>query len=410
MNAVRKLSTLDYVFTALSGPTTPFDFAIVLHFSQPLNLEALNEGALSARKTFPTSSSIVYRNRWEYVDVDSTVDYVALQDSRLSEATINNFITRQFDLRVGPPYSQLLISIGQKEWILVTRFHHAAADGLSAAMWLAHQLAVASGHSEPQHQPSNGNEPVLKTQRTAVRRSRFSYPNASESLSSLQLLRNGIRRWTTLEFDATELKTKCRRAGGFTYNDLLATCTLETFVEWNREHNGSADVGLWFPVNIRRGSVNGFGNGTSRIRLYPRWDKRDCIADKARSVRSQIKWCLENGEWMIPNTPWLRRLPRWVTRPAMGWYLNQSTVDMATGVFTHVDSHAISFGEAFQNVDRIECIGLLHPRQAVAINGTTHRNITSLTLTYDSGLLTKTNAAELVNLYLEQIEKARQEI
>jgi hypothetical protein len=94
----------------------------------------------------------------------------------------------------------------------------------------------------------------------------------------------------------------------------------------------------------------------------------------------------------------------------MAWYLNQPSVDMGTGVFTHVDSSALDFGEVFQTVNRIACVGLLHPRQVVAINGTTHRNTTSLTLTYDSGLFTEVDAADLSNLYQAQIEKARKEL
>ncbi len=409
MNVTRKLSTLDYIFTALSSASTHLDFAVTLHFSHALNLEAINLGAASACKTYPITSSVVYRNRWELVGADKTIEYAALRDSSLSEAAVRNFLTRQIDLRVHPPYAQLLIIIDHNESILVTRFHHAAADGLSAATWLAHQLGVAFGQLEPTQQPASSHEPKIKSLPRSVRRSKFSYDQASETLSS-QLLPNGIRRWVTFAFKSDHLKSRCRRAGGFTYNDLLATCALETFVDWNQRHHRSTEVGLWFPVNIRQGSVNGFGNGTSRIRLYPRYNREANIADKARAIRSQIKWCTDNGEWVIPNSPWLQRLPRWATRPAMSWYLNQPSVDMATGVFTHVDSHSLNFGEVFQTVDRIECIGLLHPRQAVAINGTTHQKVTSLTLTYDSGLLTTSNAEKLATLYHEQIEKARQEL
>ena len=39
-----------------------------------------------------------------------------------------------------------------------------------------------------------------------------------------------------LKSPAAELREGCRRAGGFTYNDLLATCALQVFTRWNRLH------------------------------------------------------------------------------------------------------------------------------------------------------------------------------
>jgi len=60
----------------------------------------------------------------------------------------------------------------------------------------------------------------------------------------------------------------------------------------------------------------------------------------------------------------------------------------------------------FDFVKRIECVGLLHPFHALAINGATHNGKTWLTFTYDSGLLTKADATRLKTLYQEQIELA----
>jgi hypothetical protein len=78
---------------------------------------------------------------------------------------------------------------------------------------------------------------------------------------------------------------------------------------------------------------------------------------------------------------------------------------MATGVFSHVDRWG-GTSEAFTHVDRIECVGLLHPRQNLAINGATHQGQTWLTFTYDTGLLRATDVDELVEMYNRQIQLA----
>ena len=65
---------------------------------------------------------------------------------------------------------------------------------------------------------------------------------------------------------------------------------LETLREWNQQHhtNGQPRVGLWLPMNIRRESYAGFGNGTSRIRLYARYAPSASLIEKAREVRRQV--------------------------------------------------------------------------------------------------------------------------
>jgi len=202
------------------------------------------------------------------------------------------------------------------------------------------------------------------------------------------------------------LQKACRRAGGFTYHDLLATCTLEVFKHWNNRPK----IGLWVPMNVRRESREGFGNGTSRIRVYANYDHDMSLVEKCRAVRRQVTWTTKNGEWVVPEVPWLIRLPDSIAGPMLRGYLQLPKIDMATGVFTHAGSWLANAGEAFKHVERIECVGLLHTRQNVAINAATHTGHTWLTFTYDPALLTADEVKQLTRLYSEQIAQARQEL
>src|SRR6185312_2620652 len=92
-----------------------------------------------------------------------------------SRSAIGRFIDEPFDLRHQPPVRQILIVNGPSSASLVTRFHHSAADGLSAALWLGHQLNVAYGLEEVELQraPFTGLE--LRKLPASVRRSQFAF-------------------------------------------------------------------------------------------------------------------------------------------------------------------------------------------------------------------------------------------
>ena len=274
-------------------------------------------------------------------------------------------------------------------------------------MWLGHQLSIAYGLDPAVTRA----ELSLRRAETSVRRSKFAYEGACDPLWTTKSTRSGTRHWITRDFACADLRRACARAGGFTYSDLLATCVLEVFSQWNHRHsrNGRPRVGVWLPMNIRSRSSEGFGNGTSRIRLYASYDASASLIEKAREVRRQVAWSTENGEWAVPELPFLTVLPGCITGPALRGYLNRPSIDMATGIFTHADRWG-GAGEAFKHVERIECVGLLHPRQRLAINGATHRGQTWLTFTYDTGLMSAVEAEELARMYEQQIELAQAEL
>ena len=396
-----KLSTLDYIVSVMDCPPSQLDFTIILSFNHRLDIDALRRGATSARNLFPTSGSRLKNNRWIH---DSTHEGVLEFATRPDD--VRTFVNRRIDLTEEPPICQLLADHGRT---LVTKFHHAAADGTSASLWLNHQLAVAAGLDQAQTQRAHFSQLALKNSQTSVRRSQFAYQTASEQLWTLPVERSGIRDWQSVTFEADGLRKKCREQRVFTYNDLLATAALEVFSRWNREQScqDTPRIGLWLPVNIRTRSNEGFGNGTSRIRIYASYPHTMSFIDKCREVRRQISWCINHGEWVVPDVNALTRIPRWMTGPVLRRHLTRASLDMATGVFSHVDGWNRR-GELFNALTGVECVGLLHPFQALAINGVTHNGNTWLTFTYDAGLFETEHVERIVEMYIEQIEEAGQ--
>lgn len=402
-----KLSVLDYAFSLLDSADSPQDFTIILHLHGSLSIDALRAGAASAMTRFPVSSCTLKKRNWT-----CTATPPSLPLNGNGQPSLERFVNERFDVRRESPVRQVLFVDSETEARLVTRFHHTAADGLSAALWLGHQLSVACGLTKSETVAAVGDEISLRQSESSVRRSVFAYHGASDPLWTTNYIPSGARHWLNLSFPANDLRQACRRARGFTYSDLLATCTLEVLARWNQKHQLKAQhkIGLWYPLNIRAGSKPFFGNGTSRIRLYARYPPHASLVDKAREIRKQVSWATTHGEWVVPRVPLFMRSPRQIVGPLLNGYLRQPTVDMATGVFSHADRWAGDAPEAFKCVTQIECVGLLHPRQHLAINAATHRGQTWLTFTYDPALLDVEHAREIAAMYEEQIAIARKEL
>jgi hypothetical protein len=401
-----RLATLDYLISVVDSRQSRLDFTIVLRFNQKLDFDALSHGASSARNTFPTTCSTLKGNRW--VRDPSPVNGITAVGCLDGEGKMKAFVNQSIDLRHELPVQQLVMTSNhQNATTVITKFHHAAADGTSAALWLNHQLAVAMGVEEARKKPSAFRYLPLKQLSSFVRRSQFAYPTPADHLWTLPAQRSGVRAWQSISFEASTLRRACRKTRRFTYSDLLATAALEVFGLWNREQGGQQKpkIGLWLPINIRRRSAEGFGNGTSRIRIYATYSPTLSFIDKCCEVHRQINWCTSHGEWVVPSVSPITVLPRWAMRPILRRHLTRPSIDMATGVFSHVERWNTG-RDLFSALESVECVGLLHPFQALAINGATHNARTWLTFTYDVSLFEPQHIRRLMDLYMDQIELA----
>src|SRR5438132_4815524 len=328
-----RLSAIDLVFSVMDSPRRPLDFTLLFHLKDHPGLGALRAGAKSARNFYPTTDSYIDKQHWvRFIEPDDGVAAILISSSEDLAPAIEEFLDRPIDLRLQMPVQQLMIMNSLNgEVKLVTRFHHAVADGLSAAMWLGHQLRVAYGKEASVAEVSPFQDLPLRSHSSPARRSRFAYRGPSHRLWTRRAQPTRARRWRTIEVAASELREGCRRTRGFTYNDFLATCALEVFSRWNRLHCSGhrQNVGLWLPINIRQQSSEGFGNGTSRIRLYARYGDHDSLVDKCREVRRQVSWSNRHGEWAVPQEPPLSYVPQWAFTPLLRCYLNRPGVDMA---------------------------------------------------------------------------------
>ena len=158
-----RMSLLDTAFYLLDGVRSPQDFSLIFHFSNSPDVERFYAGAKSAMNRFPASASVVEGKNWVWRENKYfKLKIVSAEDDSESTLATERFIDEPFDLRHQAPVRQMLILNGSNGARLVTRFHHAAADGLSAALWLGHQLKVAYGLEAVTHERAALAGPTLR--------------------------------------------------------------------------------------------------------------------------------------------------------------------------------------------------------------------------------------------------------
>jgi hypothetical protein len=404
---MEKLSTLDFVCWLMDRAERPLDFTLVIRAPNIPDLDRLRAGARSARRRYPVSLSTTDGRRWiRRIDPPDDNVQVSRSGGQDTGSALQEFVDREFDLRTGLPVAQLLLDDGAGDRMLATRFHHAAADGASAAMWLTHQLRVAREEELPWTQAGGLQPPELRRPRPKA--------GYKEGQSARMWRRprppSRSRRWRTFEIPGGALREAVRAAGRFTYNDLLSTIALDVLIGWNREHAaGQIPVGLWLPVDVRRAGSTAFGNGTSRIRLHAGFSSTASWIDKASAVHGEISRAMSGSEWAVPAAPPLTQ-PGWLMLPLLRAYLGRPWADIGTATFSHADRWGGEPRAFFDRVERIACVGPLHARQCLTMTGVTYRHRTWMTFTFDPAQLAASDVDRLAAMFEERVVDARREL
>lgn len=365
-----EIAPLDRISAIMDSPVRPLDGALIVTLNDVPSLEALERGAESARSTYPITRCRLDGRRW------TSVDPAPIESGEDLEA----FVDRGAPIREVPSPRQLLI--GDR---LVTLGHHAVGDLVSILAWVRHQLDVARGIEPAVPRPL-----TLRTSANAVRKSRHAWAGASNRLWH-RGPPSGRRRTRRLDFEPFRIR-------GGTYNDALLAISLDVFARFNRDHGARTDrIAVWCPVNVRRRPFDGFGNGSSRIRIYRTWDDDVPLGERVANVHEQVRWTMSNGEWFVPTEHPLLSAPDWLLRA----YLSRPWVDMATAPFSH--GTRIGDEARWADVRDVELVGQLDRRHPFGVFGVTFAGRTRLSLLYDPGQLEAADVDRLAALYEEAI-------
>ncbi len=400
---IARLSLLDLVCRAADDRERPLDFAFVCHLPQGLAIEGLRAGAESAMKQFPVSGSVLRGNRWRWAAASGQQVVAAASGP---EPDLDAWLDAPLDLDRMPPIAQLVIAerpgAGQK---LVTRFHHAACDGVGAQLWLAHQLMVATGRQDPVLALQPVLPPRLRRHPAPRRRNRLSPPGPSRSLWTRAGQPGRRRRWLTMSAPSWP-----GPQGEISETEALAASFLGALTAWDEEQRGPAvgesPLGLWMPVNIRREATRGFGNGTSRVRLHARFDASTPLPETCAILRRELAAALREGEWSPPDLSLLTHMPG-LARPLVRWHLRRPGLDMGSAVFTHLTTTPVEGTPAL--VDRIEGVQMLDRRHPLGLSCVSCGGTTFCTFTYDPALLSREEVVRIGALTCDRLDQLRRE-
>ncbi len=363
----------------MDRPARPLDGGLILDLSTVPDLAALERGAARAREAYPVSRCVLDDRTWRVVDDAPTI---------LETDDLQAFLDAGAPIRTTPSPRQALV--GRR---LVTVGHHAAGDLVSILAWVRHQLDVAFDR-----EPAPPTDLALRTCEAPVRKSKYAWSGASNRLFSRAGPSN-VRRRKKLHLAPFE------PAVDVTYNDALLVTTLDVFAAFNAARGAPTDrIAVWCPVNVRARPFDGFGNGSSRVRIYRRYDEDTPLLERARHVREQVTWTKKNGEWFVPVDHPLLSGPAWLLR----MYLSRPWVDMATGAFSHGERVGPGADEAlWPEVEDLEIVGQLDQRHPFGIFGATFRGATRLTLLYDPAQLNDEDVESLAEDFERRFEAAR---
>jgi hypothetical protein len=258
--------------------------------------------------------------------------------------------------------------------------HHALADGLSILLWLKAQLTTSGAIDFPliiKSHPKPAKESVYKLSQTPDRFGR----EHVESISSL-------RKWSSISFDKPLLNFKDL---GFSYNDFICSVLFKAMNEWfiqNRQWDQK--IGLYIPVNVRENPYQGFGNGSSRIKIYD-VDSELSYFETALAIREQVRWCKNNGFWSLPTSlKALSKMPQWLSRFLLKSYASKSGIDMGSMVFSHVESYK-GLEDLFSLFKDVKGIAQLYKAYSAGMTAVTLDQKTILTTTWDDAQLTESD-------------------
>jgi hypothetical protein len=203
------------------------------------------------------------------------------------------------------------------------------------------------------------------------------------------------------------LSAYARRNGNFTYNDLLIGTTLDTLLAWNRRQTlgDRRHLALWIPTDIRQVPQMGFGNGTSRLRVYARNFDQPNVADRLRIVRRQVETARRIGEWALPTDSPVFRLPGELQRISFWLFSRRPRIDMASAVLSNSSRFFLPESDLADAVDHVDVVGPLGVGHPLGMYAMTLGAQTFFTCVSDPALLDKSEVGALLGEFQQRLRE-----
>lgn len=390
-----KLSLLDLASLAVDSAERPATFSILLHLRKKADLDLLREGARRAMGAFPRSSCHVDGFDWIAHPATPVIEQVS------SQSELEQFLSEKIDPSRFPLLEQRVMddpSTGGS--LLATRMHHALGDGVALLLWLSVQMGgpLPAASELRLRQPSKNAAEAVDHPWTPSERARKSGASNTHQ-----------KKWRTLWLDEQGLRSKLREGrSGVTLNDLLCAWLFVALRSWMGQ--GGRPLALWLPLSVRRDPFSFFGNASSRIRVAE--------TSHPLEVRKRVEAAMAAGAWDVggsasplPDKKWLGSRLQAVLKAALRLYFRRPGMDPCTTAFSFASRVSRSEdSDAFPGVTRIETIGHLYHAHPFAFSATSFSGSLGITLFWDPGRFTGTDAERLFSELKSACERGEAEL
>lgn len=373
------LNILDYTFALMDTKERPIEFGVIFHLKTDLPKQMLEMGANKALKLYPKVACCIKGTKFEPIEGKFEIQEFVVKTQEEKANLINELLSKKINIYSERLLRQYLIHCEGKASLL-SHMHHALGDGVSIIFWLQAQLGnfVKPAEAEVEFRESAIKEKLSK----------YVFDGLSDEIRSQEKKAiSDQRKISSFFIKPPQLDTK-----EFTYNDYLLAAISKGLRSWDKTLN---KVSIWTPMNIRKNPFIGFGNGSGRIRIYDHSSNETSIRELAVNFRQQVKWCKENGVWVVPSRT---KIVKILNFPPIRWlmkkFLTRKSLDVGTTIFSHIELFE-NDADYFHILENIEVFNMLHHKIPISMVAVGFGNKTNFTLTYDPALFSQNDIDDL---------------
>lgn len=444
---------VDKCLLALDSINEPMRFHLILDVQGELDHARLNEAISSAQHAHPIMRTILRSRHFRLFrqiqedtgeGVLSIADQGQLQNTHY-ESYLSSWMDQPFNLGKEYPVRALLLRKSEVEHLLVFTFHHSAADGLRALLFV--RTAIQSYNNEP---AKAGKAKALarqvsgdtRTNRRGDELLHFAHSQRSKVghyyrkvISSLfhrfvlaafqpptRVFHDRSGRSRELRFcfrilspgELAQIQSKARSAG-VALNDILLAACHRVVDRWNSTHGKvSRRIRIMAPVNI---SPDGFryvvSNQVSWLSFSTRPIDRIDPVELLRKVRADTAEAASNrmAFSLVYFFYFCSRFPLFLMRE-MCRFLIVTRVYVDTIVVTNLGSAWTKPGSeeaALSNIGTAKILNLtgfapVVTPMGLSIAAVTYNRNPSFSLTYRPALFSEEKAKMFLDLYVEELK------
>lgn len=439
------LNCVDKCLLALDSINEPMLFHIILTLEGEIDHVKLNEAISAAQEIHPVMKTILRFKRLRCIrevqetigkGVLTTVDQSQLKGTDY-ESYLCSWMNQRIDLRKEFPVKALLLRKNEQESLLVFTFHHSAADGIRALLFIRTAIESYNGELSKNFKSSQnvrinrkGDELLefANSQRSKVEHyyrkmvsslfhrfviAAFSFPTRVFHDKSGRSKELGFHFQIIRPEQFRQLQSKASQAG-VELNHIFLAAYYRTVEKWNRMHGkASKNIRIMAPVNI---SPKGFryvvSNQASWFSLptAPK-DRVDPVKllekvrrDTINATRNRIAFSL------VYYFYFCSRFPLWVMK-GMCHFLMITRTYVDSVLFTNVGFIWPKLGSEEPAVSWIGNAKILNvtgsaptvtPMGFSIAAGIYNRNL-NLSLSYRRALFSDEKARRFLDMYVEEI-------